>query len=285
MVGSGDDVFDGILEARRNLTALRAGGHVGHDAPSDDPFPLQGTGEAAEGRVRATAVDGRISSVEFPDSRVLRLDASALAVHLSEAVNSALDDLREKAPSPDPEMAIDLAALAERLREVRTEGMLQMARITSSLQDAMALIRQNASAPGDGAPPNLDELFAETDRTLASVRSDSSEREAEELHGEGASADGLIAARCALPGRVASLTADPHALRSGSVGLAESVRAAVNDALDDLEARQRERGRAAATDAEALERRVRAVQDRSIDLMRAHGRSADDWANSIQPLE
>ena len=283
MAGSGDVDFESILRARKNLAELRAGGEAPPapttNAPDAAPaLPVQGIGSAADERVRAVVTAGRVSSLELVDSRLLRLDPAELAVHLSTAVNAALDDARAKIPSGEMP---DLTAIAERLHEVRTEGMRQMARISSSLREAMAQIRQGANAPADGVPPDLDELFAETDRTLASVTADAGEP----LDGHGESADGLVTARCTLPGRVTALEAGARTVRAGSVALTDGVRTAVNAALDDLERRRRERGRAVATDPDALERRVRAVQDRGIELMRAHSRAADDWANGIQPRD
>ncbi|GIF54752.1 hypothetical protein Air01nite_08470 [Asanoa iriomotensis] len=55
--------------------------------------------------------------------------------------------------------------------------------------------------------------------------------------GSGAAADGLIAVRVALPGRVVDMDLDPAVLRLPVAVLAESLTSAVNDALADLQAR------------------------------------------------
>src|SRR5512138_2008427 len=78
------DEFDvGLTELRRELHDLADA------ARTADGEPLQGHGEAADGMVRVTAVEGRLSIVDL-NPRVMRLASQELAEAFAEAANAAL---------------------------------------------------------------------------------------------------------------------------------------------------------------------------------------------------
>jgi DNA-binding protein YbaB len=135
---SGQADLDRVLtQARQLLDSVRAG------RPAAEPAePLTGTGESADGRVRAVAATGgRLERVEL-DPRVLRLPSEELAGHLVTAVNAALDALAgaaaARAASAGPVAPVDTAALAEQVRQVQEDGVRRMAAFTAGISAAMA---------------------------------------------------------------------------------------------------------------------------------------------------
>ncbi|MFI6514814.1 YbaB/EbfC family nucleoid-associated protein [Spirillospora sp. NPDC050679] len=131
---SGADLDRMLSEARRTLESMRTGGAP---APSDDK-PVEGVGEAADGRVRVTTVTGgRLKKVEL-DPRAMRLPSQELGEHIVAAANAALDDLRAKAASAGAAEAVDTAALGKRVEEIQNESLRQMTTLSQSIADTIA---------------------------------------------------------------------------------------------------------------------------------------------------
>ena len=142
---------EGFEAARTTLDGLLAGepavaGLAEGETADDTAQRLQGTGQAADGRVVATVgVGGTLTSLEL-DPRALRGGLELLGQQLTEAINAALDDLRTNAgqatsgagldPQVDPQtVAADLNrmqdVLADRARlldERFDDAMRQIAR-------------------------------------------------------------------------------------------------------------------------------------------------------------
>lgn len=70
-------------------------------------------------------------------------------------------------------------------------------------------------------------------------------------------------------------------MRMASYELAEQLRTAVNAALEDLRAGARDQAAPGRVDQEELTRRVREVQDMSIEQMRTYTRALRDIMGSI----
>ncbi|WP_305785424.1 YbaB/EbfC family DNA-binding protein [Symbioplanes lichenis] len=106
----------------------------------DEREPPIGTGEAADGRVRAwAALPGRIAALEVEPS-VLRLSAGELTREIMSAVNAALADLQDRvAPAP-----ADLDALTGRLKDIQFDAERQFAKLTASLVEAQEQLTRRA---------------------------------------------------------------------------------------------------------------------------------------------
>ena len=179
-----DELERALAAARKRLDALRARSSGAAERPVDRHADLpgntragpavHGSGEAADGRVRAVAVRdftiGLIESVEL-DPRALRMDLGELAGHLAAALNAAMDDLRANAglAAGGADSSIDLGALKKRLSEVQDQATRQLYQLTSGLQDVVAKIGRDANVAGAVAVPDVEELFLQTRRTLAWV--------------------------------------------------------------------------------------------------------------------
>ncbi|WP_245974297.1 YbaB/EbfC family nucleoid-associated protein [Thermomonospora umbrina] len=137
--------FEQMLgETRKLLEQVRSGAAA---APGEaDTPPLEGFGEAADGRIRVTAGQGgEIKGIEL-DPRVMRMASEELAEHLTVAVNAALTDLRSRATTSDT--PIDPSVLADRLQEVQDQGLRQMGLFAQGLEDAMARFKEAGSGRG-----------------------------------------------------------------------------------------------------------------------------------------
>lgn len=243
--------------------------------PGTDEAAPEGTGEAADGRLRAVARRGRLRTLTL-NPRLMRLPAAELAEHAVTAANAALDDLRSKAPSAE-DAAADPAALAQAVRDVQDEGLRSMDMINQGIDAAMAQIRQRAQVGGDtGGSQGMELLLGQVRQALDSAGGRTEETE---TGGTGETADGQVRAT-ALPGaRVDTIELATRAMRMPSEELADHIVAAVNAALDDLRAPSP--GLAAADPAELTER-LRAVQDLSLNQMREYTRSLQNLMASIQ---
>jgi len=140
---SGRSDLDQVLTQARELLASARAGQPPADGAGE---PVTGTGESAEGRVRAVATTGgRLARVEL-DPRALRMPSEELAGHLVTAVNAALDALAQaaagQAGSADVAAPVDTAALAEQLRQVQEDGVRRMAAFTQGISAAMAQLGQ-----------------------------------------------------------------------------------------------------------------------------------------------
>ncbi|WP_240489861.1 YbaB/EbfC family nucleoid-associated protein [Actinomadura atramentaria] len=118
------------------LESMRAG-RPGPAAGTPDAPDVEGTGEAADGRVKVTAVaGGRLKSVEL-DPRAMRMASQELGEALVTAANAALDDLRSRAAGAAADEIVDTAALGARVEEIQNESLRQMREITAALSDAV----------------------------------------------------------------------------------------------------------------------------------------------------
>lgn len=131
---------DSLLEdTRRALEQMRPAA----GAAAEQATEGRGTGEAAEGQVRATAmVGGRLESLQV-DPRAMRLGSQALGEQIVIAVNAALDDLREQVGDTPVPGAADPAALAEQMRDLQQRSAHQMEMLSQGVTAAMARIRES----------------------------------------------------------------------------------------------------------------------------------------------
>ncbi|MEU8130006.1 YbaB/EbfC family nucleoid-associated protein [Micromonospora sp. NPDC049049] len=127
---------DLLTETRRALEAVRSGRPEtladSHEVPAAH-------GSAADGLVTATITDGRLDSFMI-DPRLMRLPSWELAEHVMTAVNEALDVLRGGQPAIG--QPVDVDALASGLHEVQDRSIRQMAQMSQTLQDVVALLRE-----------------------------------------------------------------------------------------------------------------------------------------------
>lgn len=133
------DLDNSVDEAEDTLEALRAGDVPD---PGDGAEPLvQGTGEAADGRVRVTArAGGDLESVVI-DPRALRADRDELGQHLVTAVNAALDDVERAATQADP-TPIDREAIADDLATTQELAASRLSELSTQLDDALMRIER-----------------------------------------------------------------------------------------------------------------------------------------------
>jgi DNA-binding protein YbaB len=260
----GVDVDGAFGDARRQLKSVRASADT-----------VRGEGEAADGQVRAVATGGRLERVEL-DPRVMRLPGERLAGHLVTAANAALDDLRARSPA-QADAGVDPAVLAQRLKQVTDEGLQSMAMITQAIEGAMARVADRTGMTGDPRPNGLERLIEETRRVVPAPP----ERDGEEppdLTGAGEAAEGRIRARVAPGGRVEALELDPPALRLPSADVAQETKAAINAALEDMQAKAQERaGALGSVDLEQLQQ----LREDSVRQMSAYAGALRDLIASV----
>ncbi|MFC0097724.1 YbaB/EbfC family nucleoid-associated protein [Micromonospora marina] len=104
--------------------------------------PPEGSGEAADGLIRVTAVPpGQVTALTL-DPRVMRMASETLAGEIEAAVNAALADLREQSTTAPGE--VDLGSLGEQLRRIQTDAGRQFGMFTDALMQAQdRLARQD----------------------------------------------------------------------------------------------------------------------------------------------
>lgn len=107
------------------------------------PGQSDASGTALDGKIKVTvAADGKVSQLSLADD-VMRLSASELARELMTAFNAAWALSRANGdPAAAAAVAMDPAALAERMKSLREESVQSMQRITDSLADVMAKINR-----------------------------------------------------------------------------------------------------------------------------------------------
>lgn len=102
----------------------------------------EGAGTALDGKISVRlAADGRVSELRL-DEQVISLSAQELGREIASAFNHAWAAARSDDPAAAAVAAVDPAALAERLREVREQGMQSMRAITDSLAGVMEKIER-----------------------------------------------------------------------------------------------------------------------------------------------
>jgi hypothetical protein len=258
-----------MLETRALVDSLRSGAAV----PGGEQV-VRGEGAASGDRIRATALAGQVESITL-DPRLLRLPPEEFGGLVRDAVNAALTDVRDK--SGAAEAAPDLAALSETLRQVQNEGLGQLAVISQGIAGAMARISERTHISGDPSPHGLEELLNLAQRNLDDALDAAGAPE--DLRGDGEARRGQIRA-VAVVGRLESVTVERQAMRMASHEMAEALRTAVNAALEDL--RSNADGRAAERgDPGDLTKRVREVQDMSLEQLRTYTRALRDIMGSV----
>jgi DNA-binding protein YbaB len=125
-----EDADGGLAQARRELHALA---EAARQAAAEPP---EGRGEAADGMVKVTARDGRISTVEL-NPKAMRMASQDLAEAVTKAANAALDDLATKFPAVAAGPTIDPARLDAELAEVEQQSIMAMRRYQQTIDDAL----------------------------------------------------------------------------------------------------------------------------------------------------
>lgn len=119
--------FDGELDrVRRELRDLAA---------TTEGEPPEGYGEAAEGMVVVTAVNGRLSSVEL-NPRALRLASHELAEAFAAAANAALTDMESRYAVP-AYPSFDPGRLDAQLAEIQEQSARQKREYQQTIDDAL----------------------------------------------------------------------------------------------------------------------------------------------------
>jgi DNA-binding protein YbaB len=130
-----------LLESTQQALNLARGGQP--DA-ADAPEPPVGRGSAADGQVRVEAhAGGRLANLEI-DPRMMRQDSVTLSAAILAAANTALADLQSQLRTSLG--STDVAAVAERLKQVQQESSQQMSTFMAALGDMQARIA-NGSRP------------------------------------------------------------------------------------------------------------------------------------------
>lgn len=257
------DYSRALLEARRELEALRARGFDAHSR-------VDRVATAADGRLRVQVRDERITAIEL-DRALLNLDPAELGGLVVKAVNAALTG------SPDSNDRPDLDALAGILEAARAEALATMGAISSSIQDAIARIGPRTGMHGDCGPQGLDALVGETLNVLRTRTVDQPYAEATDPHEQ-------VLVTIGPSRRLLAVRIAPGAMRLASAALAERLVAAVNAALDAASVRPADMRAQSRATAE-LSQRVRRIQDQSLDHMRSYARSLTAIMRTIEEPE
>lgn len=134
--------FDRLLEQTRQVLAAMRTPDGAAPAPGTEVEPVRGVGSAAGGQVEVVVAGQRVESVTL-DPRALRMGADLLGEQLVQAVNAALDDLREQAAAKaQPGSTADPAQLGRTLDELQNESVRSMSAMTEALTDAVRSIQQ-----------------------------------------------------------------------------------------------------------------------------------------------
>lgn len=116
-----------LAESIRSLSRMES-------AEGSEQDTLQGSGQAADGRVSAVAgPDGRLRELNL-DPRVMRMASEDLAREILTAVNAALDDLRAGIPHLDPAALPDPRKLAESLNGVHADVVRRLDEFASEIE-------------------------------------------------------------------------------------------------------------------------------------------------------
>jgi len=104
------------------------------------PGQSDASGSAMDGKIKVKlAADGKVSELVLADE-AMRLSANELAREIMTAFNAAWATSRSSDPAAAAAVAVDPAALAERMKQLRQESVESMQRITDSLADVMRKI-------------------------------------------------------------------------------------------------------------------------------------------------
>lgn len=102
--------------------------------------PVEGTGEALDGLIVATAAaPGRVTALTFGPT-AMRLDSATLAGEAMVAVNAALADLQSKATALAGTGTADFTALSGQLKEIQDNASRRLTAFTDALVEAQGRI-------------------------------------------------------------------------------------------------------------------------------------------------
>ena len=102
--------------------------------------PIDGTGEALDGVIVATAAaPGRVTSLTFGPT-AMRLDSVTLAGETMAAVNAALADLQSRATLLAGTSTADFTVLSEQLKEMQDSASRRLTAFTDALVEAQSRI-------------------------------------------------------------------------------------------------------------------------------------------------
>ncbi|MFJ8579577.1 YbaB/EbfC family nucleoid-associated protein [Micromonospora sp. NPDC093277] len=136
-----------LTQTQQALSSMRSRA-VEH--PDGDPARLlRAEGSAADGRVRAVAVQGgRLESVTV-DPQLAEAGVEAVCGHVVEAVNAALADLDAQVSAS---ARADVDALAARLGGLQGQSVRQMELFSQAMEDVVARLNRggDAGARADG---------------------------------------------------------------------------------------------------------------------------------------
>ncbi|MGI5231445.1 hypothetical protein [Actinoallomurus sp. CA-142502] len=239
----------------------------------------RGVGEADEGRVRATVVDERLETVRV-EPRLLRSSREELSRLLIEAVNAALEDFRARrfdGEAPD----FDLREIIADLQKANEQFRRDMSQRMEFAADVVTELRQAGVRVADLPTLNVDDMVDEVTGLLRTV-DEARHLGDEELTGTGEAPRASVRAVCVPVGRLKSLVLDARATR-GTVELERDVVTAVNAALDDLDARTRDRRAEADVDPEAVKKQLGQLRERNMARLESYFRALSDVINGIEP--
>jgi hypothetical protein len=114
---------------------------LGKRRPAEGAEGARGTGVAADGRVTAVAVGGRLESLRL-DPRVMRMASEDLAGHILAAVNTALAELAAQAPSADRISLPEPRLLAAQVAEIQEQSVRQLVALSQAIGAAVGRVQE-----------------------------------------------------------------------------------------------------------------------------------------------
>lgn len=122
-------------------SVMRAAQRAAESARAGETDPrTDAAASGLDGKIRVTlGADGRVRELVLSDE-ALAVGASELARELTATINAAWGKTRSSDPAAGAAAAVDMAALASRVGQLREESLRSMGRITSALTDALAKI-------------------------------------------------------------------------------------------------------------------------------------------------
>ncbi|GAB7038317.1 MULTISPECIES: YbaB/EbfC family nucleoid-associated protein [Catenuloplanes] len=128
----------GIVRMLSDVTS--ALGSVRAADADPEASPVEGTGEALDGLIVATAAaPGRVTSLTFGPT-AMRLDSATLAGETMAAVNAALADLQSRATAAAGAGTTDFTALSEQLKDIQDSASRRLTAFTDALVEAQGRI-------------------------------------------------------------------------------------------------------------------------------------------------
>jgi len=137
--GVGVSDFSGMLEEiDRLLGSVHREAEAAREREPDSQRDAEASG--LDGKIRVTmGTDGRVRALHLADD-VMSMRAEELAGALVLLINAAWGRTRADDPAAGAAAAVDMAALASRVGQLREESLQSMGRITTALTDALAKI-------------------------------------------------------------------------------------------------------------------------------------------------